>query len=605
MRKQPSVLPANAHGARRPWRRRVGGARRQHGAVAVLAAIWLGVAIAALGVIDVGNVYFVRRELQRTADMAAMAAVQLVSTPGGCGTAIGAAQLNAKANGFTADNATTFLDTTCGRWDTSSKTYFSTSGNPLNAVQVQATQRLPFFFIGPARDVSAKATALASNIDAFSLGTGIASIDTQQSALLNAILGGLLHTSVSLSVGDVQSLASAHIKLDDLRVALGASSMQGLLDTSVSFQNLMIAMVSALQAGGDTVNANILQALEVAVPGGQNITIGDGKSGPGLLALGLSNPDSAATATISAFDALMVAAQIAQSGQLNPDGTVAKPGPVINIAAGLKGVAGLSLQITNPPVLAVGEGGTLSDGTTYRTIARTADVNLNVTLLPEAVPPIPVGLPSVLAVSLSVLSTPIDLQLTVGHGTAKLSSVDCESSKKATQATILVQPSIASVCVSGDSSCNKPVGLLAISAQVLGINMGTVANIVLQGTGRLNLQPPSPQTLVFNGASGSFDSTQTVNSNAIGSDLSTLTGPLLKWLPGALRIQLFNNSVDLSGLLGQILGAATDALTPLLKPVFGLLDTILLPTLSLLGIQVGTATVHNMSLTCGVPQLVN
>lgn len=602
MRKQPSVLRANEHAARRPWRRRVGGARRQHGAVAVLAAIWLGVAIAALGVIDVGNVYFVRRELQRTADMAAMAAVQLVSTPGGCGTAIGAAQLNATANGFTADNATTFLDTTCGRWDTSSKTYFSTSGNPLNAVQVQATQRLPFFFIGPARDVSAKATALASNIDAFSLGTGIASIDTQQSALLNAILGGLLHTSVSLSVGDVQSLASAHIKLDDLRVALGASSMQGLLDTSVSFQKLMVAMVTALQAGGDTVNANILQALEVVVPGGQNITIGDGKSGPGLLALGLANPNSAATATISAFDALMVAAQIAQSGQLNPDGTVAKPGPVINIAAGLKGVAGISLQITNPPALAVGEGGTLSDGITARTMARTADVNLNVTLLPVGLPTLTVGIPA-LSVSLSALSTPIVLQLAVARARATLSSVDCESSKKATQATIQVQPSIANVCVGGDSSCSAPLGLMEVSARLLGLKT-TVADVVLQSTKPLQLQPPL-QTLVFNGASGSFDSTQTVNSNAIGSDLSTLSGQLLNWLPSALSIKLLDDSVDLSGLLKPILDAVTDALTPLLKPVFGLLDTILLPTLSLLGIQVGTATVHNMSLTCGVPQLVN
>ena len=47
-------------------------ARRQHGAIAVLAVIWLSLAIAALGAIDVGNVYFVRRQLQRTADLAAV-----------------------------------------------------------------------------------------------------------------------------------------------------------------------------------------------------------------------------------------------------------------------------------------------------------------------------------------------------------------------------------------------------------------------------------------------------------------------------------------------------------------------------------------------------
>jgi uncharacterized membrane protein len=42
-----------------------------------------------------------------------------------------------------------------------------------------------------------------------------------------------------------------------------------------------------------------------------------------------------------------------------------------------------------------------------------------------------------------------------------------------------------------------------------------------------------------------------------------------------------------------------------LQGVFSLLNTLIVPTLSLLGVQVGTATVHNMSLTCGVSQLVN
>ena len=38
--------------------------------------------------------------------------------------------------------------------------------------------------------------------------------------------------------------------------------------------------------------------------------IGDGgASSPGLLALGLANPNAAATATVNAFDALLVAAR--------------------------------------------------------------------------------------------------------------------------------------------------------------------------------------------------------------------------------------------------------------------------------------------------------
>ncbi len=587
-----AVGPAHAR------RRRAVPARRQHGSIAVTAAIFLGLAVVALGSLDIGNVYYARRQLQRTADMAALAGVQVISTPSGCTAVTNAAQLNATSNGFTADGKTTTLTTTCGRWDTTSKTYFGTTGNPLNAVQVKAAQKVPYLFLGPARNVSATATALSTNIDAFSLGTSLATINTQQSALLNAILGGLLKSTVSLSVGDVQSLATAHIKLGDLMTALSASTMQGLLQTTVSYQNLMLAMVAALQAGGDTINAAILQKVAVSIPGGQNITIGDGgTSAPGLLALGLANANSAATATINAFDALMVAAQIAQS---NASGTA----PVINVAAGIAGVAGLTLQVIHPPVLAVGEAGTNADGTP-RTKARTAVVNATVQLTPVLFAnPLVIGVPGVLAVSVSALSTPLVLSLNAGSGKAVLTSVDCESSKAATNAVITAKPAIANVCLSGSTSCSGSVNVASVTASVPLLTV-TVANVALNSTGWLSLGPSASTPLTFNGSTGSFDSTQSVNSNAIGSDASALTTGVLNVLPTMLQIGLLNNAINISSLLQPILTGVANALTPLLTPVFGLLDTVLVPTLSLLGAQVGIATVHNMSLQCGVAQLVN
>ncbi|WCM21242.1 pilus assembly protein TadG-related protein [Paraburkholderia bryophila] len=585
---------AHPRAVRRAGTRRHG----QRGAIAVLAVIWLSVAIAALGVLDVGNVYFARRSLQRTADLAALAAVQMISSSGGCAAATTAAQQNAAANGFSAGGTTT-IATTCGRWDTSTNTYFGTTGNPLNAVQVQTSQVIPYFFLGPSRAVTTTATALASNIDAFSLSTGIATINTQQSALLNAILGGLLNTSVALTVGNFQSLAGATIKLSDLMVALGASSMQGLLSTTVSYQQLMLAMVQALQAGGDTVDAAILQTLAVTVPGGQNITIGDnGQSAPGLLALGLSNPNAAATATIDALDAVMVAAQIAQS---NPNGTA----PVINVTTGLLGVAGISLQIINPPVLAVGEGGTttVNGVSTARTMARTAVANVTIKLLPALLPTLTVGVPPLVSASIATLNTPLVVTLGVATGTATLNPVDCESTKAATTATIQVAPGILNACIAGDASCSTPVNIATVTATFLGLT-AQVANVVINNV-KLKLAPGTTTPLVFNGASGSFDYTQSANSNALGSDASLLTMQLLGNLGNVVKVSLLNNLIDISSLLAPIASAVTNALTPLLQPVFALLDTIVVPTLSLLGIQIGTATVHNMSLTCGVPQLVN
>ncbi|MGF6771185.1 putative membrane protein [Paraburkholderia sp. GAS199] len=577
--------------------------RRERGAVAVLAAIWLSVAIAALGVLDVGNVYFARRQLQRTADMAAMAGVQVISTAGACSTANTAAQQNASINGFTANGTTTTLTTTCGRWDTTSATHFGTSGSPFNAVQVQATQTVPYFFLGPRRNVTATATAYASNIDAFSLGTGIATINTQQSALLNAILSGLLKTSVSLSVGDIQSLATAQIKLQNLMVALGASTMQGLLSTTVSYQTLMLAMVKALQTGGDTINAAILQTVAVAVPGGQNITLGDNGTGaPGLLALGLANPNAAMTANINAFDALTVAAQMARR---SPDGTPANA-PIINAAVGLTGVAGVSLQVINPPVIAVGEAGYTTSGgvSTPRTAARTAAVNATITLLPVGLPPLTIGLPPLLSVSIAAVSTPIVIQVGVAPGQGILSSVGCESTKPATTATINTTPGIATLCLSGNSSaaCSAPITVASIKAS-LGVLSGTVANIGLNPL-RLQLQP-GMTPLTFSGSSGSFDSSQSVNTNNLGSAAGFMTSQLLNALPGTLSISLLSNLIDISSLLTPILTLVGTTLTPLLQPVFALLDSVLVPTLNLLGAQIGVATVHNMSLTCGVSQLVN
>jgi uncharacterized membrane protein len=409
---------------------------------------------------------------------------------------------------------------------------------------------------------------------------------------LNAILGGLLNTSVSLSVGDMQSLATAHVSLQNLMVALGAANMQGLLATTVSYQTLMVAMVNALQAGGDTVNAAILQTLAVAIPGGQNITVGDGgQSAPGLLALGLANPNAATTATINAFDALLVAAQIAQR---SPDGSL-ENAPVINVAASVAGLANISLQILNPPALAVGDGGTttVNGVTNFRTIARTAAVSLNLSLAP--LPPLYLGIATI-----SVLSTPVVLTLAVAPGTATLNPVDCESTKAATQATIEVTPGIASVCVGANASCTGSVNVASVSLQ----GSASLVAITLNSLGPYKFSPgTSPVTI--NGSSGSFDVTPPpVNSDALGSDLATVSAKLFEQLPTALSVSVLGSSI-LGDLLTPILSVVTTALTPVLQGVFSLLNTLIVPTLSLLGVQVGTATVHNMSLTCGVSQLVN
>ena len=47
--------------------------RRQSGSVAMLGALWLMIAVICLATIDIGNVFWQKRELQKIADLAALA----------------------------------------------------------------------------------------------------------------------------------------------------------------------------------------------------------------------------------------------------------------------------------------------------------------------------------------------------------------------------------------------------------------------------------------------------------------------------------------------------------------------------------------------------
>ncbi len=89
-------------------------------------------------------------------------------------------------------------------------------------------------------------------------------------------------------------------------------------------------MLSALQTT-NVANAYLTTAtgawqtiINANIPGNQIIAFGKTATSPGLLRVALANTQSALDATISPFDALFVAAEIAQAGQL-----------AVNVAGGL------------------------------------------------------------------------------------------------------------------------------------------------------------------------------------------------------------------------------------------------------------------------------
>ena len=565
--------------------------RRQRGAIAIVAAIWIGAAIAALGAIDVGNFFLVHRQLQRSADLAAVAAAETVGSAGGCTAATASAQGAATANGLPTSGK---VDVLCGRWDPSANPanpYFSTTQTPQNAAKVTVSQPFPYFFLaGLARTLSATATAQATNIRSFSLSTSLA---TLSGGMVNGLLNSLLGTSLSLSVASYQGLASAQVKLQDLAVALGAGSISQLLTTQVTVGQLAAALQVAANQG-NTLSATVSSALGTivaAIPPGNRISIGS------MLSVGLGDPQTAASATVSVLDALMVAAEVANGQSAINLGAALNLGALANVSAQAK--------IIEPPVIAVGEAGQNPDGT-WRTSAHSAQVRLyvNIKLLNL----------NLILVNLSALNLPIYIE--AGQGTAYLQSTQCSASRSTSQSIIVAQPGIAAACVGMDAAnnvantttpatCLQPVPVTNVSVLLIPVVSISVGNPKTNAGLYVSLQPASSTAMKFNGVVGDNDDYQSTNSNALGSATSGILTQVVTQLPTSVYASVLGIPVLAGSLVGNAVSSLLGAVVSLLTPVLNSLDALLVPLLQLLGVQIGVSTVHDLGLACGQAQLVN
>ncbi|CAB3698153.1 TadG family pilus assembly protein [Paraburkholderia rhynchosiae] len=572
-------------------------ARKQRGAIALLAAVWVSLAIVALGAVDIGHFYYARRDLQRTADLAAAAGVQLIGSAGGCTAAASSAQLNATANGLQGAGT---VQSTCGRWDPSAnagQSHFAASGAPLNALQVVVSRPVSFLFLGgQTRELTASAVAQATNIRSFSLSTSVASLS---GGLVNGLLNGLLGTNVNLDVASYQGLATAQVKLLDLAAALGVASMSQLLQTEVTFAQLASAMATVLSQG-NVASASAISGLNTiasastgTTTGATTMNIGNTTSTSGLLAIGLANPEAAASATINALDALIVAAEIAHGTSAVNLGTALNLSPVANVTA--------QVRILQPPVIAVGEAGVYADGT-YRTSAHSAAIQLylNVKLVNVSIPSL---------VNISVLNLPIYLE--VAQSTADLQSTQCSTQKSTSYSWISATPGVTALCVGGDAlsnltnttvptACSQPAPLTSVSLPLisLGVIDVSVGSTSPANGFNLTLQPPQATVFRFNNVTGDSDDYQSTNTNGLGSATGGLVSQLAAGLAGSMRARALG--VDITGSAGPLLSG----LAVLLTPVLNSLDLLLVPLLQLLGVQVGVSTVHDLGLACGQAQLV-
>jgi uncharacterized membrane protein len=271
---------------------------------------------------------------------------------------------------------------------------------PCTGVIVAATQKVPQIFFGGAGSVTRTAIAAVTPEDGFSIGTYLASFNTQQSGVLNDILS-TLGTSASITAVGYQGLANSYVTINQLIAAsAGVATLtpSNVLTTSLKasdwlsiLTNAMSSQKTALNCGASPVPSactayTALEALDfgsTSVELCQLFSINGSTCGGG----NVSVPGMSANLDVLQF--------------LTTEAEVANGSNAINVqsALGITGVTAstLSLVVGQLPQVAYGP-----VGTTATTAQVTADLKL-----------------SVLGVG------NVDIPLTAAQGTATLSAVNC------------------------------------------------------------------------------------------------------------------------------------------------------------------------------------
>lgn len=176
--------------------------QRQQGAISVLAAVALGVSIAVAALaLDLGHVFWLKRDLQKAADLASLSAVTSLSDA----TAI--ARSIALANNFDYQNAATAnnLTVTTGIYNWTSRTFVpGGAAASLNSVEVTAKTTVPYFFRPGSLTIQASAVAARKEPTAdFTAESFLAGIDPVLHAKLLASGYPLVDLGINVGIAGV------------------------------------------------------------------------------------------------------------------------------------------------------------------------------------------------------------------------------------------------------------------------------------------------------------------------------------------------------------------------------------------------------------------
>jgi uncharacterized membrane protein len=526
-------------------------ASHQRGSIAVLAAAFISLAIILAASIDIGFLFYQKRELQKVADMAALAGAQELAKTRGqsnfqCASSFTVAQNNAQlANSFSGS-----LDLTCGRWDpiavATAPHYAAYAGGvtpinqPLpNAIRAQVVRSFRSFFgVWAQQQVAASAIATADTPTAvFSVGSNLLKVNGGSVTNLLSALGVNIDSSALVSYN---GLANVNIETGALLKALGfdiplnadiATIKQAvMLNTSgcsngVCSLEALLGAISTIGGQQNLISALGMQSQQLTLP----IKILSDATGRGLIGLiDTADGQSALKADLNALELLTTGIGVANSHRF-----VAAP-----LGVTIPGITNSAINtgIVEPPSIGIGGVGTT---------ASTAQVRLATRIQANA-----------LNANLVKLDLPLQIDVVNGVGTITDMCTQRDAAGNYT-ATIAVTAPILSTCIGNVLPANAFTTNGACSANLQNQELLNVLNGGLKVSSSFALNALSSVGSVVL----SKGQTATVGSSnlPIGTAVSNLARATLATVLGKTLAQ-GQGTVTNSTLAGGLLSATNNTL---------------------------------------------
>ncbi|MEC5384916.1 hypothetical protein VVD49_04235 [Uliginosibacterium sp. H3] len=423
-------------------------------------------------------------------------------------------------------------------------------------------------------------------------GARLASVDSTRGALLNALLGNLLGSTVNLTVADWNSLAQTNLNLANFMNGLQAQTTTGspaaALGANATLLKVFNAAALGASADGSTAAASILGVLapQVSALSG-TFMLGD------MLKLTLPS-GMLASSSINALDLVTGTVEL-----FNYSNVAATSVPVaINVTGAALGLSGtlssvkLSAKVIEAPVIVCG-----AAGTTFHTAA--IRVKLDMTLVS-----IPLNLGGLLGLSgITAISADI-AQLGVYVEVARADGVIQSLNAVANSLVVRATPGVADIYIGSITDANfwnrnralsfadvsfGTIGSLSVTVLVV---VPVISNTSLQIRTYARGQSPFFTDLSF---SPPWPQTKTASTSAL-----FLNNMLNDLVVTNLQVQL---SPSLLGLDAVITVPAKPLISAALNTTLGnLLPNLVDPLLQTLGIRIGAVdvTVSGMGSFCSL-----